>query len=152
MDFDSLSQSVYGWLGHVRHGKTYGLRRAILSAHPIFTGNPEARNKLPETTFEDTNVAYDRRKRAISVTGKLKANHAIHRIVVIDDRDDKMGGYWVKGFVAKPDDQSRFSVTIPQPCPSGKIKLLAVYKNGCFTGNGKKRGIDSATIVPYSFR
>ncbi len=125
---------------------------AILSAHPIFTGNPESRNKLPETTFEDTNVAYDRRKRAIAVTGKLKANHDIHRIVVIDDRDDKIGGYWVKGFVAKPDAQSRFSVMIPQPCPRGKIKLMAVYKNGCFTGNGKKRGIDSATIIQYSFR
>ena len=73
-------------------------------------------------------------------------------MIVIDDRDDKIGGYWVKAFVTEVDKQSRFSVSIPQPGRSGQLKVLAVYTNGAFTGDGKKRGIGSATLVPYSFR
>ena len=87
------------------------------------------------------------------LTGRLKSNHRVHKIVAIDDRDDKPGGYWVKGYVTQLDSDSSFSISIPRPkkC-SGKIKLLVVYENGTFTGNGKKRGIDSATIIPYKFR
>ena len=125
---------------------------AILSVHPVFTGDPTARNKLPMTKFEQTKVDYDRKTHAISVTGKLVANHKPHRVIVIDDRDDKLGGYWVKGFVAELDDQSNFSVSIPKPNRSGKLKILAVFENGAFTGDGKKHGIESAKIVPYSFR
>jgi hypothetical protein len=71
---------------------------------------------------------------------------------VIDDRDDKPGAYWVKGYVAEAGTDSRFSLSIPRPkkC-SGKLKLLAVYRNGAFTGGNLKRGIGSATVVPYSF-
>ncbi len=124
----------------------------VLSVHPIFTGDPTARNKLPRTEFQLAKATYDRRKHAISVTGKLDSDYPVHRVVVIDDRDDKIGAYWVKGFVAEIDGQSRFSVSIPKPGRSGKLKVLAVYKNGAFTGDGAKRGIESATIVPYSFR
>ncbi len=35
LPLDRLRDSVHGWLGHVRHGDTYGLRRAILSRTPI---------------------------------------------------------------------------------------------------------------------
>jgi hypothetical protein len=125
---------------------------AILSAHPIFTGDASDRNTLPETAFQQIRVDYDRNTRTMSVRGKLEANYPLHRLVVIDDRDDKIGGYWVKGFVAELDNRSQFSLSIPQPGRSGKLKILAVYKNGAFTGNGKKRGIDSANLVPYSFR
>lgn len=125
---------------------------AILSAHPIFTGNTTARNKLPKTQFQQVNASFDRRSRSTRVTGKLVTDHPVHRVVVIDDRDDKIGGYWVKGFVSDVDDQSRFSISIPNPGPTGKLKVLAVYTNGAFTGNGQKRGIDSAHVVPYSFR
>ncbi|MEM9588472.1 MAG: hypothetical protein AAGA03_14405, partial [Planctomycetota bacterium] len=79
------------------------------------------------------------------------SDHPVHRIVVVDDRDDKVGSYWVKGFVAQLDEESRFSVSIPNPGRKGKLKLLAVFQNGAFTGNGFKRGIESGTIVPYSF-
>ena len=72
--------------------------------------------------------------------------------MIIDDRDDKIGGYWVKGFVAELDAQRRYSVSIPQPGRSGTLKVLAVYDNGAFTGDGVKHGIESATTVPYSFR
>ena len=125
---------------------------AILSAHPVFTGDPTARNKLPKTEFKQVKTSYDKKAHSISVTGKLESNHPVHKIVVIDDRDDKIGGYWVKGFVADLDDQSKFSLDIPNPNPSGQLRVLAVYENGAFTGDGKKHGIDSATTVPYSFR
>lgn len=110
---------------------------AILSAHPVFTGDATARNKLPQTGFAEVKTRYDRKSHSISVTGKLKADHGAHRVIVIDDRDDKIGGYWVKGFVSEVDDQSRFSVSIPEPNRSGKLRILAVYKNGAFTGDGK---------------
>jgi RNA-directed DNA polymerase len=35
LPLDRLRSSVFGWLGHARHGATYGLRRAILSRTPI---------------------------------------------------------------------------------------------------------------------
>mgnify|MGYP001148332269 FL=1 len=35
----SLHNSVRGWLGHVRHGDTYGLRRTILSQNLILDGS-----------------------------------------------------------------------------------------------------------------
>lgn len=37
---ERLDCSVQGWLGHVRHGDTYGLRRAILSSR-LIPGEPE---------------------------------------------------------------------------------------------------------------
>ena len=33
--YDQLHQSVQGWLAHAAHGDTEGLRRALVSAHPI---------------------------------------------------------------------------------------------------------------------
>lgn len=125
---------------------------AMLSVHPAFTGDATDRNVLPKTTFGKTDVRYDRRTRSITVRGTLTTNHPVHRIVVIDDRDDKIGAYWVKSFVSEVDEQSQFSVSIPRPNPSGSIKLLAVYKNGAVTGDGVKHGIGSAKIVPYSLR
>jgi retron-type reverse transcriptase len=35
LSLERLRSSVHGWLGHTRHGDTYGLRRAILSGTPI---------------------------------------------------------------------------------------------------------------------
>ncbi len=35
LPLDRLHCSIHGWLGHVRHGNTYGLRRAILSSQII---------------------------------------------------------------------------------------------------------------------
>lgn len=35
LPLERLHSSVHGWLGHARHGDTYGLRRAILSRTPI---------------------------------------------------------------------------------------------------------------------
>jgi len=32
---ERIHSSVQGWLGHVMHGQTWGLRRALLSAHPL---------------------------------------------------------------------------------------------------------------------
>ncbi len=58
---------------------------------------------------------------------------------------------FLKGYVAVLDDQSRFSLSIPDPNRTGKLQVLAVYENGAFTGDGKSRGIESATLVPYSF-
>lgn len=125
---------------------------AILSAHPIFTGNTESRGLLPATKFEETDVKYDRKKHTIEVTGKLQdTTLKPHRIVVIDNRDDKPGAYWVRSFVSQVDEDSQFSISIPEPNRSGKIKILVVYENGAFTGNGKNRGIGSATEIPYSF-
>ena len=125
---------------------------AILSAHPIFTGDPSFRNKLPRTIFQDLAVSYNDRDGGIAVTGKLDSNHPVHRIVVIDDRDDKPGAYWVKGYVTSPDAESSFTVSFPRPkqC-SGTLKLLAVYQNGAVTGGGLRRGFGSAHLVPYSF-
>ncbi|MCS7468103.1 hypothetical protein NZK35_15735 [Stieleria sp. ICT_E10.1] len=124
---------------------------AILSTHPVFTGDPTARNRLPKTSFRQVTADYDRKTHAIEVRGQLETDFPVHRVVVIDDRDDKIGGYWVKGFVAQVDPQSRFSISIPNPGRKGQLKILAVYNNGAFTGNGTKRGIDSATLVPYRF-
>ncbi|QEF97263.1 hypothetical protein Mal15_13020 [Stieleria maiorica] len=124
---------------------------AILSTHPVFTGNPASRSKLPRTGFQRLTADYDRKTHAIVVRGKLESDFPIHRIVVIDDRDDKIGGYWVKGFVAQVDPQARFSLSIPTPGRKGQLKILAVYANGAFTGDGRKRGIESATLLPYSF-
>lgn len=125
---------------------------AVLSRHPIFTGDATARNKLPKTKFSQVRTAYDRRSRSIVVSGHLESDSPVHRVVLIDDRDDKIGAYWVKGYVTELDSRSRFTVSIPQPGPTGKIKLLAVYTNGAYTGDGIKRGIESAHTVPYSFR
>ena len=126
---------------------------AILSAHPIFTGDPSFRNKRPQTKFEGVEVRYDARAASVTLTGKLTANHQAHRIVVIDDRDDKIGAYWVKGYVSKLNEQGQFAVSIPRPkiC-SGKLKILAVYENGVVTGGGLNQGIGSAKILPYSFK
>ena len=49
------------------------------------------------------------------VSGKLATNHDVHRIIVIDDRDDKIGGYWVKGFVAELDENSSFQLAANFP-------------------------------------
>jgi retron-type reverse transcriptase len=35
MDFEQLTAIVQGWVNHVRYGDTWGLRRAVLSAHPL---------------------------------------------------------------------------------------------------------------------
>ena len=125
---------------------------AILSAHPVFTGDPSFRNKLPRTDFQGVTIDYEPPERGIVLKGKLETNHDVHRIVVIDDRDDKPGAYWVKGYVTKTDKASRFSVTIPRPrkC-SGTLKLLVVYTNGAVSGGNLKSGIGSAKLVPYSF-
>jgi predicted Zn-dependent protease len=126
---------------------------AILSAHPVFTGDASSRNKLPRTEFVDVKVIYDKTTAAISLSGTLKANHSPHRIVVIDDRDDKPGAYWVKGYVSEVSAQGGFAVSIPRPkqC-SGKLKVLAVYQNGAVTGGNFRQGIGSAKDFPYSFR
>lgn len=125
---------------------------AILSAHPVFTGDPTLRRKLPQTSFADLKADYDQRANGVSVTGQINANHDVHRIIVVDDANDKIGGYWVKAFVAKPGPQGKFAVSIPRPqkC-SGKMKVLAVHTNGAFTGNGQKHGIESASLLSYSF-
>ncbi|MCA9136693.1 MAG: hypothetical protein KDB00_08040 [Planctomycetales bacterium] len=123
---------------------------AVLSTHPIFTGDASQRNKLPETDFQQIKVSFNRRSRTMDVTGRLKSSDQVHRIIVIDDRDDKIGAYWVKGYVAELDARSGFSVSIPQPGPTGSLKILAVYTNGAYTGDGMKRGIESAHVVPYS--
>ncbi len=123
---------------------------AVLSQHPIFTGDPTARSRLPKTAFTEVQTRYDPRIRATVVTGKLQTDFPLHR--VIDDRDDKVGAYWVKAFVSQTDSTGRFQVEIPTPGRTGSMKLLAVYRNGAFTGDGKTRGIGSATVVPYASR
>ena len=126
---------------------------AVLSQHPLFSGDTSNRDKLPSTQFADTNVDYSLAKRSVVVSGRLKSNHEVHRVLLIDDRDDKPGAYWVKGYVAKADKNGEFKFKIPRPrvC-KGTLKLLAVYTNGAFTGNGKKHGDQSALEVPYNFR
>lgn len=125
---------------------------AILSTHPVFTGDATARGKTPATSFENLDLQYNAAAGAVVLKGKLTGKHPIHRIIVIDDRDDKPGAYWVKGYVAKPNDEGQFSVSIERPktC-SGNLQLLAVYTNGAVTGDGIRRGIGSACAVPYQF-
>ena len=125
---------------------------AILSAHPAFTGDPSFRNKLPQTVFKELRVTQAPGGDAISLSGKLETNHPVHRLVVIDDREDKPGAYWVKGYVTKLTEASEFSLSIPRPKSCrGQLKLLVVYQNGAVTGGSLKRGIGSATSVPYAF-
>ena len=126
---------------------------AVLSQHPAFTGEVANRNKLPKTRFFDTNVSYSVGKRSVVVSGRLESNHEVHRVLLIDDRDDKPGGYWVKGYVEKIDQNGKFKIQIPRPrvC-KGTLKLLVVYTNGAMTGDGQKYGDQSATELPYEFR
>ena len=145
---------TYRSQGHPNDNEAYlsEASAAILSAHPIFTGDPSFRNKLPKTVFHDLKVTRSPAGTAISVSGRLETNHEVHRIVVIDDRANKPGAYWVKGYVTAPGADATFSLDIakPQQC-RGQLKLLVVYTNGAVTGGGLKRGIGSAKLVPYQF-
>lgn len=129
---------------------------AMLSVHPLFSGTTQSRDVLPTPQFEDTKISVNKKDRTIVVTGSLKQSSDIepHRILVFDDRADntlRNPDYWVRAFVSKLDENSKFSVAIPNPNRSGKIKLVAVYKNGAVTGDGKLRGLRSAKVIPYSF-
>ena len=126
---------------------------AVLSQHPVFTGNTPYRTKLPKTQFSETKLTYSVAKRSVVVTGKLESDGTVHRVLLIDDRDDKPAAYWVKGYVTKTDSEGQFKFDVPRPkACKGTMKLLAVYTNGAFTGNGEKYGDQSATDLPYVFR
>ncbi len=125
---------------------------AILSAHPAFTGNPGKRNLLPKPGFSDLKQVYELSSKSIALTGKVESVSGVHRVVVIDDREDKPGAYWVKGYVAEVEADGSFSIFVPRPQKCrGALKLLVVYKNGAVTGDGIRRGIGSAKLIPYSY-
>jgi len=110
---------------------------AMLSRHPLFTGEFKDRNT--QIKLQMNNLSAKLQKGVINVSGKLTCNIPAHSVVVCNYTKNTVGPYWQKMYVGKVTKNGTFNVDVGGTgrAKGGKLMIAFCLENGAVTGNNR---------------
>jgi len=128
---------------------------AILWKHPVFSGRPADRARLPLVKLADFRRAHDPATDRLTITGRVVADSPAHSAVVLDDLGRPADGYWYRQATARIAADGNFRIIIDQPARAeGTHRLFFCFDNGMVIGDGDRPNPDDRgeILKPYRFR
>ncbi len=122
---------------------------AMLWKHPVFSGDMQRRNVLPEVVTG--RLAASATRQGVTLSGQMRSSLPPHHAVVFIEPEGIEDERWRKTYIGRISRTGQFRVSIPDlDSGTGTLRVVYCFENGAVTGNGQKESLEGAIVRKYS--